>query len=243
MASLFQILGVLSALVVSGYTLSCTQCSTKKRNSCTGPSELCVPGSPCGLMYHETGVTDFVLKKSYKRICVSQDWCNMRGSISFPNNIRTKMGVSCCTTDHCTPTFPSLPKDSSESNGVTCPACISIDSNHCDCSEMMQCTGNETTCLRMTIKVSVSRDSSNNELICPPSMPTDSKQCDPSDPIDCTGDENLFRNTKISEQIVTLSTMCGCATRSVCDIARVYICDEGITTDIEYVCTSGSTGP
>ncbi|XP_077312659.1 uncharacterized protein LOC143933585 isoform X2 [Lithobates pipiens] len=202
MASLFQILGVFSALVVSG----------------------------------------FYLKKSYKRICVSQDMCNVRGSASFPHYVRMKMGISCCTTDHCTPTFPTLPKDSSGYNGVMCPACISIDSYHCDCSEMMECMGDENMCLRMTTKVSVSRDSS-NELMCPPSMPTDSKQCDPSDPIDCMGDENLFRNSKVSEQIVTLSTICGCATRSVCNFGRLSMCDEGITTYADFSCTSGSTAP
>ncbi|XP_040183166.1 phospholipase A2 inhibitor and Ly6/PLAUR domain-containing protein-like [Rana temporaria] len=153
MASLLKILGVLSALVTSGYSLSCTKCSSSISDSCTGPSETCPSGSLCGAGYAESWALGIRVSKSYTMSCVPQDKCDKTGSMSLPNNVRMKMGTTCCKTDQCTPTFPSLPRDSSGSNGLTCRSCIS-DSTWCYTSDTMQCTGDENMCLLQTTKVS-----------------------------------------------------------------------------------------
>ncbi|XP_073457885.1 phospholipase A2 inhibitor and Ly6/PLAUR domain-containing protein-like [Aquarana catesbeiana] len=153
MASLFQILGVLSALVASGNSLSCIECSSSS-NSCTGPAVTCPSGSVCGATYTEMQMieNDFVcsLKDSmatYTMSCISQDKCDTTASMNMGNNLRVKMGISCCKTDRCTPTFPSLPRDVSGSNGVMCPSCVTTGYTSCETSDTMECMGDENTCL------------------------------------------------------------------------------------------------
>ncbi|XP_073457887.1 phospholipase A2 inhibitor gamma subunit B-like [Aquarana catesbeiana] len=153
MASLLQILGVLSALVTSGYSLSCTHCASTS-DSCTGTSIPCPSGSVCGAKYTETWAQGTVVSKVYEKSCVQQDQCDKKGSMGLPNNGRMKMGISCCTSDQCTPPLPSLPKDSSVFNGLTCRSCMSADSNWCYTSDTMQCTGDENMCLLWTTKAS-----------------------------------------------------------------------------------------
>ncbi|XP_077312664.1 phospholipase A2 inhibitor gamma subunit B-like [Lithobates pipiens] len=153
MTSLLQILGVLSALVTSGNSLSCTECFSVS-DSCTGPSMTCPSGSVCGAQYAETWAKGTIVSKLYVMSCVRQDQCDITGSMSFPNNARRKMGTSCCRTDRCTPTFPSLRKDISGSNGLTCQSCISANSTWCSTSDTMECMGDENTCVLQTTKVS-----------------------------------------------------------------------------------------
>ncbi|XP_077312663.1 phospholipase A2 inhibitor and Ly6/PLAUR domain-containing protein-like [Lithobates pipiens] len=153
MASPFQILGVLSALVASGYSLSCTECSSLS-NSCTGPSVTCPSGSVCGAVYVENLLIGLLISTTYTMSCISQNKCDIKGSMSFSNIGRLKMGISCCRTDRCTPTLPSLPGSLSGSNGETCPVCASSDSTECKTSDTLQCYGDENTCLLLATKIS-----------------------------------------------------------------------------------------
>ncbi|XP_073457891.1 phospholipase A2 inhibitor and Ly6/PLAUR domain-containing protein-like isoform X2 [Aquarana catesbeiana] len=113
--------------------------------SCTGPSVTCPSGKQCGVLYTKTtkgGSTDI----SYIMICISSDQCGQSGSVTT-NDIRLKTAASCCSTDNCTPSLPSLPEDSSVYNGVTCPSCLSASSTMCYTSDTIKCTGNENMCL------------------------------------------------------------------------------------------------
>ncbi|XP_073457876.1 phospholipase A2 inhibitor 25 kDa subunit-like [Aquarana catesbeiana] len=150
---------VLFALVPSGYSLSCTQCVSLS-DSCTGTRETCPSGSVCGAVYTESLALGIIASKSYVMSCTPQNQCDMRGSMSLPHNVRVKMGTSCCETDGCIPTLPSLPRDSSGSNGLTCRSCMSADSTWCYTSDTMQCTGEENMCLLQTTKLSGSIEGS-----------------------------------------------------------------------------------
>ncbi|XP_040182763.1 phospholipase A2 inhibitor 25 kDa subunit-like [Rana temporaria] len=159
MASLYQIIGVFLGLVAPSYSLSCTQCFSPS-NSCTGPSVTCPSGSVCGAAYTESWALGILVSRSYIKSCVPQDECDKTGSMTIPSNGRVKLGTSCCGTDLCTPTLPSLPGDSSVSNGLTCRSCISADSTWCYTSDTMQCTGNENMCFLQTTKISGTTSSS-----------------------------------------------------------------------------------
>ncbi|XP_073457883.1 phospholipase A2 inhibitor NAI-like [Aquarana catesbeiana] len=153
MASLLRILGVVSALVASGYSLFCTRCASSS-DSCSGPNINCSSGSVCGAVYTESWSQDSIVSKSYMLSCTREDKCNTSGSFSPHNNVRVKLGRSCCRTDHCTPPLPSLPGNSSQSNGLTCRSCMSADSTWCYTSDTMKCTGDENMCFRQTTIVS-----------------------------------------------------------------------------------------
>ncbi|XP_073457303.1 phospholipase A2 inhibitor and Ly6/PLAUR domain-containing protein-like [Aquarana catesbeiana] len=159
MASHLQILGVLLALVASGYSLSCTQC-TSSSDSCTGPRVTCPSGSVCGAKYREIWARGSLVSKTYKMLCLEPDMCDMKGSMSLPHHSRVKLGISCCRTDQCTPTFPSMTSDSSVSNGVICRSCMTNKSNWCYTSDTMQCTGDENMCLLETTKISGPKEAS-----------------------------------------------------------------------------------
>ncbi|XP_073457302.1 phospholipase A2 inhibitor NAI-like [Aquarana catesbeiana] len=153
MSPLVHILGVFLALVASGYSLSCTHCVSSS-DSCTGTSMPCPSGSVCGAQYTETWALGAPTSKEYMMSCIPQNKCNIKGSFTQPKNVRVKMGISCCTSDRCTPSLPSLPRDSSGSNGLTCRSCMSTDSTSCYTSDTIQCTGDENMCLLQTTKIS-----------------------------------------------------------------------------------------
>ncbi|XP_040182762.1 phospholipase A2 inhibitor and Ly6/PLAUR domain-containing protein-like [Rana temporaria] len=197
MASLLQVLWVFSALVASGYSLSCTECSSTS-DSCTGPSVTCLSRSVCGAIATESWALGLLVSKSYGKSCVPQHQCDKRGSMSLPHNARMKMATSCCETNECTPTLPSMPRDTSGSNGLTCPSCLSADSTSCNTSDTMQCTGDENMCLLQT--------------------------------------------TKISGHIEGATAVRGCATKSICDFGSQTSSTQGISTEVKFICTNGSTG-
>ncbi|XP_077312171.1 phospholipase A2 inhibitor and Ly6/PLAUR domain-containing protein-like [Lithobates pipiens] len=153
MASLLQILGVVSALVASGNSLFCTRCVSSS-DSCSGPNVNCSSGSVCGAVYTESWSEGSIVSKSYVMLCTRQDECNTSGSMSHHNDAIVKFARSCCRTDLCTPPLPSLPGNSPQSNGLICPSCMSADSSWCDGSDTMKCLGDENMCFRQTTIVS-----------------------------------------------------------------------------------------
>nr|DBA15794.1 TPA: hypothetical protein GDO54_003258 [Pyxicephalus adspersus] len=85
--------------------------------------------------------------------CSPQTECGINGSISI-NGGNIKTATSCCMKDFCIPTLPTLPADSSHSNGLRCRSCISTDSTWCYTLANVQCTGNETMCVLQTTEQS-----------------------------------------------------------------------------------------
>ncbi|XP_040182764.1 phospholipase A2 inhibitor and Ly6/PLAUR domain-containing protein-like [Rana temporaria] len=153
MTSLLRILGVVSALVASGSSLSCTRCISPS-DSCSGPNVTCSSGSVCGAVYTESWSKGTIDSKSYMMSCMRLDKCNIGGSFSMLDNARVKLGRSCCGTDLCVPPLPSLPGNSPRSNGFKCQSCTSADSTWCDSSDTMECMEEENMCFLQTKIVS-----------------------------------------------------------------------------------------
>ncbi|XP_075462401.1 phospholipase A2 inhibitor and Ly6/PLAUR domain-containing protein-like [Ascaphus truei] len=152
MRSLLQVLCVLSALVATGYSLSCTVCESSSGTSCTGLSINCTDAHVCMSSY--TVLTAGGIEtKIFTRNCEPQTRCGINGSITLPT-YKSQMGSSCCTTDNCTPSIPTLPANNNTKNGVTCRTCISADSDYCYTSDTVECTGDEKMCLLQSTKIS-----------------------------------------------------------------------------------------
>uniref|UniRef100_A0A8C5QSY0 UPAR/Ly6 domain-containing protein n=1 Tax=Leptobrachium leishanense TaxID=445787 RepID=A0A8C5QSY0_9ANUR len=151
MNSLLGFVCVLSLLIAKGYALSCIKCVNFMSSSCTGTSVVCLEGAVCGSQY-ATAKTGSLNAQLIVRSCLPESQCTMDGTITFIDG-KTKIGTSCCNTTNCTPTNPSLPADSEEVNGVTCPSCISDDLKTCSTSDYIECTGDEDMCVSQTTKI------------------------------------------------------------------------------------------
>ncbi|XP_077312653.1 phospholipase A2 inhibitor and Ly6/PLAUR domain-containing protein-like [Lithobates pipiens] len=184
-------LGVLLALVAKSCSLSCIQCSSETSTSCTGSSVSCSSGSLCTVIYTVQSIGNSSLT-SYTMTCAPRTQCDVNGTIGITGS-NIKMASSCCSTDNCIPYLPSLPADSSVSNGLRCRSCISSYSTWCYSLSNIQCTGNETMCL-------------------------------------------LRSKTQSGSQPMALR---GCATKSICDLKSQSYKVNGVSTNIEYICTSG----
>ncbi|XP_072282551.1 phospholipase A2 inhibitor gamma subunit B-like isoform X2 [Pyxicephalus adspersus] len=153
MALLFRILCVLTALVGSSCTLSCTSCAAFSSTSCTGPSVPCASGNVCGAtyVYFQIGGLTF---PTYVLSCMPKSECAINGTSRFHGGGQVKFAQSCCTTDNCIPTFPSEPEDNSVPNGLTCPPSKSVDIPWSKSFGTMQCKNKETMCFTTNTKIS-----------------------------------------------------------------------------------------
>ncbi|XP_069804263.1 phospholipase A2 inhibitor and Ly6/PLAUR domain-containing protein-like [Dendropsophus ebraccatus] len=158
MTSLTGILSLLSALIATSDALSCTQCMSVSSSSCSGPSVSCSPGHQCGSAYTKTSVagqTSEVLVRG----CVPSSECDVRGGMNIQYG-QIKMVTSCCNSDNCAPTIPSLPSTGSNPNGLVCRSCMSADSTWCYTPDTIECTGDMDRCFLMTTKTTGSVSSS-----------------------------------------------------------------------------------
>ncbi|XP_063800037.1 phospholipase A2 inhibitor NAI-like isoform X1 [Pseudophryne corroboree] len=145
MGPVLRFLCILSALAATGFSLSCNQCVATGSSSCTGTTVTCPADYTCGstrTVSTASGVTSSAIVMS----CIPQNQCDTSGSISTAD-IKTKIGITCCNTDNCTPSPSALPGDSSQPNGLTCRSCISATSDWCYTGDTVQCTGSEDMCL------------------------------------------------------------------------------------------------
>ncbi|XP_068099209.1 phospholipase A2 inhibitor and Ly6/PLAUR domain-containing protein-like [Hyperolius riggenbachi] len=147
MLSFWWLLGVLLTLAKFGHSLSCMKCSNITAAMCTGPSVTCTSGLACRALYAEVsadGSSGTISTHFVGMSCASESQCNVQGSIGIVGG-KIKLATSCCTTDNCNVTLPSLPADNSVANGLTCPFCVP-SSTSCNASSM-QCLGNENQCV------------------------------------------------------------------------------------------------
>ncbi|XP_066428756.1 phospholipase A2 inhibitor and Ly6/PLAUR domain-containing protein-like [Eleutherodactylus coqui] len=150
MTSLFGFLCLVSALTATSCALSCTKCMSTS-STCSGISITCPSGSVCGSTYTQSfveGVTSELLIRG----CVPSSECNLSGTMSIMNG---QFGTvsSCCSSDDCTPTLPTLPTKSYNPNGVICRSCVTAQSTWCYTSDTVQCTGDENMCLLQTTEI------------------------------------------------------------------------------------------
>uniref|UniRef100_A0A8C5QVE6 UPAR/Ly6 domain-containing protein n=1 Tax=Leptobrachium leishanense TaxID=445787 RepID=A0A8C5QVE6_9ANUR len=121
--------------------------------SCDGLSVSCRLDNVCGASYTVTTSDFSVVTGNYMRGCVTKNQCNLQGSISVINNVMNRIGVSCCNTDNCNPSFPTLPAVNTTFNELVCRTCISADSDWCYTKDTVHCTGDENMCLLQTTSI------------------------------------------------------------------------------------------
>uniref|UniRef100_A0A8C5QXT2 UPAR/Ly6 domain-containing protein n=1 Tax=Leptobrachium leishanense TaxID=445787 RepID=A0A8C5QXT2_9ANUR len=136
-----------------GQALSCIQCVSPRNPSCDGLSVSCLLDNVCGASYTVTTSDFSVVTGNYMRGCVTKNQCNLQGSISVINNVMNRIGVSCCNTDNCNPSFPTLPAVNTTFNELVCRTCISADSDWCYTKDTVHCTGDENMCLLQTTSI------------------------------------------------------------------------------------------
>ncbi|XP_031761699.1 uncharacterized protein PB18E9.04c-like isoform X1 [Xenopus tropicalis] len=147
MRSLLGTLCALSVFAATGYSLSCTQCLNLNGISCSGTSGTCPTNQVCASVHLSLSIPFLGLSNRdiFTSTCASQELCNVTGSFSFPFTTVT-YASSCCSTENCTPTLPTIPDNINQPNGLTCPSCLSYDGSLCDASQSIPCTGNENMC-------------------------------------------------------------------------------------------------
>uniref|UniRef100_A0A8C5QWR6 UPAR/Ly6 domain-containing protein n=1 Tax=Leptobrachium leishanense TaxID=445787 RepID=A0A8C5QWR6_9ANUR len=133
----------------TGIALKCTKCKSAK-DPCTGDlTETCTAEQQCMSIYATT-VIDGKSTDSVTRMCGLKTNCNKVGSYSTPS-IKYKMSTTCCQNDLCVPKNGNLPEDFKNPNSHKCPYC-KLDAESCNTGEMLNCSGNENSCLTMVTK-------------------------------------------------------------------------------------------
>ncbi|XP_063293156.1 phospholipase A2 inhibitor and Ly6/PLAUR domain-containing protein-like isoform X1 [Pelobates fuscus] len=153
MGSILGFLCMLSVLISTGYPLSCIKCVNIKGGSCTGSSVTCASDQVCMSSYGESSIEGIKVSEVFLRDCAPTSYCDFEGSITVESNLKTKMGISCCSTDHCTTPMPKLPTDKTEPNGLSCRVCLTTDSDWCTSSKTIDCTGDENMCILQSSKI------------------------------------------------------------------------------------------
>ncbi|KAG8543577.1 hypothetical protein GDO81_024269 [Engystomops pustulosus] len=147
MTSMIVILSLHAALIVTGYGLSCTQC-TSMTSPCSGERRTCPSDTLCGSSYSETVINGEKVT-SFHRSCFTSFQCDIKTTITGKQEI-SRISNTCCRSDNCTPAVPELLPLTPEANGMVCPSCISVGSTWCKILDTTQCTGDEKMCIAQT---------------------------------------------------------------------------------------------
>ncbi|XP_062996738.1 phospholipase A2 inhibitor and Ly6/PLAUR domain-containing protein-like [Elgaria multicarinata webbii] len=63
--------------------------------------------------------------------------------------------ATCCKKDLCNNVTVKLPPKNTVRNGLQCPSCFSINSDHCDAKKAVKCTHNENRCIYFVSTITV----------------------------------------------------------------------------------------
>ncbi|XP_072282029.1 phospholipase A2 inhibitor gamma subunit B-like [Pyxicephalus adspersus] len=157
---------ILSALVATGFSLSCSECSSEDVKSCKGTVVQCPSDSDVCVAINEISVYGNQERNLYRRFCGSRALCNLKESLTGAD-ATVLIGSSCCFTNNCVPSLPMVPQTKSEKNGVICKECQGFDDKPCISSNARECTGDENQCVSLTTRSSmllVNKDSTDSSL-------------------------------------------------------------------------------
>ncbi|KAM4015672.1 uncharacterized protein ACNLHF_002316 [Anomaloglossus baeobatrachus] len=194
-SSCLLLICILWSSSATGSALLCTSCSSLTSSQCTGPSVTCDSGYQCASISSQTIYQGSLSPVSIRTCMPSSSQCGVTGSMNTQQG-RMWTAISCCNTDNCTPTIPSLPSVDSTLNGKVCSSCITTSSASCTSSNTMQCSGNENMC--------------------------------------------LLQSTQ-STGLVPLLGIRGCATKSLCDLGTQNFDVTGVTMQITFTCSGGTS--
>ncbi|XP_040183160.1 G surface protein, allelic form 168-like [Rana temporaria] len=136
------------------YQTTCYCGGNSSDTYCPDTNVTCPSGTICARVHalSTMGNTSVEINNS---TCLPIHQCGIPGSASSLNG--TLRLVTICSTNTCNLPEPVLtgPSSSSGYNGVTCPTCMSENSEWCAAKDTtMQCTGSENVCLIYTSKLS-----------------------------------------------------------------------------------------
>ncbi|XP_075047637.1 phospholipase A2 inhibitor and Ly6/PLAUR domain-containing protein-like [Mixophyes fleayi] len=145
--SVLLLTSILSTLTATGYSLSCINCMDMSDKLCSGPAVSCSSSDAvCVLISTVTSLGGLGEHKMTVRDCGKPNACSVKGSMSVLSG-KVKTGISCCSSDSCTPPMPVLPLNDYNKNGVTCKSCMEAVDKQCQSDTFMECQGNETKCI------------------------------------------------------------------------------------------------
>ncbi|XP_040271820.1 phospholipase A2 inhibitor and Ly6/PLAUR domain-containing protein-like [Bufo bufo] len=137
----------LTVCVTSVWSLKCVQCTGFSNTPCTGSLQDCASVSDaCGTTVIRTRGyrwTSFY----YIRSCVSTTECFNNASVTGLY-ATTASGTTCCFTDNCTTSVPTLPVENYTLNGLMCPSYVETLMEPCDIKNVSSCTGDQIHCVR-----------------------------------------------------------------------------------------------
>ncbi|XP_077312634.1 phospholipase A2 inhibitor and Ly6/PLAUR domain-containing protein-like isoform X1 [Lithobates pipiens] len=146
MGTLIALTCILSTLITGGHAIHCTVCRAEGGDfTCTGEDKECGRDNVCAATSSIT-MMEGHSTKSFSRYCARRSNCGASGSIVFQGGY-FKTSTSCCTSDYCSPTTPTLPQDAIRRNGLSCRSCTALDSDWCHTKETIDCTGDENRCI------------------------------------------------------------------------------------------------
>ncbi|XP_069804491.1 phospholipase A2 inhibitor and Ly6/PLAUR domain-containing protein-like [Dendropsophus ebraccatus] len=100
---------------------------------------------------------------TFTRGCAPTNQCNITGSLTFQGG-KVRISTSCCNSDNCNATSPTLPADNTTANGLTCRTCSTSTTDYCYTDSTLQCYGAETMCSRMATYITGSSGSATNSI-------------------------------------------------------------------------------
>ncbi|KAM4700395.1 uncharacterized protein O3C94_001546 [Discoglossus pictus] len=225
-----------------GCTGSCLRCIHCLKNSseCSGSLSSCTESNAvCASRFMQfSDDMTFV-----ERGCAVPTYCNQ--SLTVPS-ANIKISSSCCNTEGCTPTVPSM-----NGNGVMCPSCYVQGSNQCPQVNSIECFGNETKCFTYSSSAGSASSyllkgctteqlcSGTNGTIVPVELQGGNAQCTATTPVcgnclrcmicqsnnglDCSGSLNTCVSNEVCSSVFTqasdgkVTVGRGCAPLTFCD--------------------------
>ncbi|KAL1778824.1 olfactory receptor 11L1 [Sigmodon hispidus] len=143
-AFVFSILAVSSVDSIGCSVSSCvgTSCS---------PSSTCTASKECFNQIQKFDTPSVNTDRTYKEKGCSVDTCSdVEYSATLGDQRKFSYVNRCCTSENCNKEDLTVSSQSSEYNGVECPACYSEKDPKCSSVTTLKCTGKETKCVEIT---------------------------------------------------------------------------------------------
>ncbi|XP_056400703.1 uncharacterized protein LOC130294607 isoform X3 [Hyla sarda] len=129
-----------------GHFLWCQFCLDYNINNCTDLAHMCLPEEDVCVFERTKSVYDGRIEVEIIKRCGKSHECSRAGSIRSSTKT-IFVNTTCCNHNVCQMPLPTLPSDTSDENGLTCPACFVPNSDRCLGRSNLKCTGKENRCI------------------------------------------------------------------------------------------------
>lgn len=132
------------------YQSTCYCGGNSSNTYCPDTNVTCPTGTICARVQTLRNVSS-ASSEINKTTCLPIYQCGISSSATFPGGTLRMMTI--CSTNNCNLNNPTWSSPNLTANGVTCPACMSNNSEWCTAKTTMNCTGSETVCMVHTEKL------------------------------------------------------------------------------------------